>query len=64
MRAAALAGLIVALAAGQPAQAMAALETLTAGCGGCAEAITLRSALTGAGYHTGTAGPKWFRAAP
>lgn len=54
----------LALAAGQPAQAFAALEALTASCGACAEAIALRSALTGAGYHAGATGPKWLHPAP
>lgn len=49
------------LARGQGGQALSTLDRLTASCGTCAEAIRLRSALTGAGYHAGGTGAKWIR---
>jgi hypothetical protein len=52
------------LASGRPAQALTTLAALSDSCGDCAEAVTLRSALTGAGYHEGVTGAKRIRLAP
>lgn len=52
------------LAEGRPAEALATMEALTRSCAECREAIKLRSALTGAGYHAGGAGPKRIRVQP
>lgn len=52
------------LASGQAARAQATLAVLTQSCGSCVEAATLRSALTGAGYHAGGTGAKRIRVQP